>query len=205
MFRDKKRYGQDPDTVIRSKPPTFNLPNKLKGPALVFVCSWSDFFIEEADAWRDEAWDIIRNNPKLTFQILTKRPENIADRLPADWPLPNVYLGVTVENQEMADKRIPILLNTPAVFRFVSVEPMLGPVDLSGYTQQLHLTFPSLDYVICGGESGPDARPMQGNWPLELQQQCAAADVPFLFKQWSAPKEGHRLGGKEYLDRMPMV
>ena len=82
MYRDKKRYGQDPATVVRSKPPTFNKPLKWHDPAKVFVCSWSDFFIEDADEWRDDAWEIMRRTPHLTYQILTKRPRNIKDRLP---------------------------------------------------------------------------------------------------------------------------
>ena len=193
--RDMTRYDMDFDTVKKTK--GFDKPLKWKGPALVFVNPWSDFFIEEADEWRDDAWNVIRNTPHLTYQILTKRPENIAERLPADWPLPNVYLGVTAENQAMYNQRAYLLAQIPAVYRFISIEPMLGSVRIDS-------SLP-IDYVICGGESGPDARPMQGNWPLELQMDCEAAGIPFLFKQWSSPKEGHRLGGKEYLDRMPMV
>lgn len=193
--RDMERFKKDFNTVTRAK--GFDKPLKWKESGLVFVNPQSDFFIEAADEWRDDAWEIIRQTPHLTYQILTKRPENIPSRLPADWPLPNVYLGVTAENQAMYNERAYLLSQIPAVYRFVSIEPMLGPVAIN----------PALpiDYVICGGESGPDARPMQGNWPLELQQQCAAAGIPFMFKQWSAPKEGHLLGGKEYLDRMPMV
>lgn len=85
MYRDKKRYGQDPMVVVRSKPGTFRKPLQWKQPAKVFTCSWSDFFIEQADNWIDDAWNIIRQTPHLTYQILTKRPENIKDRLPEDW------------------------------------------------------------------------------------------------------------------------
>lgn len=204
MFREKNRYGQDPATVIRSKPATFNSPLKWKEPAKVFVCSWSDFFIEEADPWRDEAWETIRNTPHLTYQILTKRPENIAGRLPEGWPFKNVWLGVTAENQEQADRRIPILLSTPAALRFVSVEPMVGPVDLGhdlcrawsdgGLTMGRYL-----DWVICGGESGPEAREMLPEWALLLKRQCADTNTPFFMKQMSAgapiPEE---LQGQEF-------
>jgi protein gp37 len=99
---------------------------------LVFTCSWSDFFIEEADPWRPEVWEIIRNTPHLTYQILTKRPENVLARLPADWGggWPNVWIGVSVENQDAARKRLPILREIPAVVRFLSMEPLLERVKL---------------------------------------------------------------------------
>ena len=214
MYRDKKRYGQDPATVIRSKPGTFNAPLHWKEPAKVFVCSWSDFFIEDADEWREEAWDIMRATPHLTYMLLTKRPENIKGRLPMSyeafgggWPLKNVWLGVTVESQEMADKRIPLLLQVPAAMRFISVEPMIGPVDLTMIHPEGKLyhqnclngwahdgaffkdnpdAYPGdekIDWVICGGESGPDARWMAHEWAFELKKQCLNAGVPFFMKQ----------------------
>lgn len=193
MFRDKKRYGQDPATVIRSQPATFNKPLSWKDPAKVFVCSWSDFFIEDADQWRDDAWEIMRKTPHLTYLLLTKRPENMADRLPAGWPLPNVWLGVTAENQEMADKRIPILLSIPAVKKFVSIEPMVGPVnfelipdvifDAGIPVEWQRLEKPGIDWVICGGESGPGARRMRHVWALDLKEQCKRNGVPFFMKQ----------------------
>jgi len=135
MYRDKKRYGQDPSVVVRSKPPTFNKPLHWKEPAKVFVCSWSDFFIEEADEWRGEAWEIIKKCPHLIFQILTKRPERIKQCLPEDWgeEYSNVWLGVTAENQEMADLRIPLLLEIPATIYFASCEPLLERIDIRQY------------------------------------------------------------------------
>ena len=192
MFRDKKRYGQDPDKVIRSKPATFNKPMTWKDPAMVFVCSWSDFFIEEADAWRYMAWDIIRNSPQLIFQILTKRPERIMDHLPSDWGegYPNVWLGVTAENQEMADLRIPPLLFIPAAKRFVSCEPLLGPVNLDQLNTFTNIpefvnSLLSLDWVIAGGESGPSCRHMDPAWALDIKDDCFFWDVPFFMKQMS--------------------
>lgn len=195
MYRDKERYGQDPATVVRSKPGTFNAPLHWKDPAKVFVCSWSDFFIEDADAWRDEAWEIMRQTPHLTYMLLTKRAENIQDRLPSDWPLKNVWLGVTAENQDQLESRLPYLLVTGAVVKFVSVEPMLGDMSFrwGGW-----ISYPSnptgseeydslrvLDWVICGGESGPDARKMKPEWAAQLKRQCAEAGVPFFMKQMS--------------------
>lgn len=182
MYRDKDRYGQDPTTVLRSKN-NFNQPLKMKEPALIFTCSWSDWFIEEADAWRDEAWAIIKATPQHTYQILTKRPERIRHCLPADWGegYPNVWLGTSVEDQEQANKRIPHLLMNDAVVHFVSAEPLLRPVDLTkvevngldlfgiGLTPEEKQDGPvetvnvldyesilpnMIDWVIIGGESG---------------------------------------------------
>lgn len=211
MYRDKERYGQDPTRVVRSSPVTFRKPLSWKAPAYVFTCSWSDFFIEDADAWRDEAWDIIRKTPHLTYQILTKRPENIPDRLPKGWGegWPNVWLGVSTENQEYAEKRIPLLLAVPANTRFLSCEPLLGPLDLTkwlcggfppswGYPNELH-------WIIAGGESGPHARVMLPEWPRSLRDQCLRSGVAFFFKQWGGltPKSGGRLlDGREW-NEMP--
>jgi len=216
MFRDKKRYGQDPGRIHRSSNVTFNKPLHWKESAKVFICSWSDFFLEEADEWRPEAWWIIRKCKHLTFQILTKRPENIKDRLPEGWPFENVWLGVTAENQEMADLRIPQLLQIPAAVRFVSVEPMLGSVDLSdwvgrvtgctlhcqksknecramsGDCESAYESFRGVDWAICGGESGPNARPMELMWAESLYDQCAGAGVPFFMKQMSGTTKKQR-------------
>jgi protein gp37 len=115
-------------------------------------------------------------------------------RVFSQWPLPNVWLGVSVENQETADERIPLLLQTPAAIRFISTEPLLGAVDiwafLDGETRNVSLAalhsprLPGLDWVICGGESGPGARPMHPDWARGLRDQCKNAGVPFFFKQW---------------------
>lgn len=234
MFRDKKRYGQNPSKVVRSKPPTFNKPLRWKEPAKVFVCSWSDFFIEDADPWRDEAWSIIRNSRHLTFLLLTKRPENIKARLPEDWPLPNVWLGVTAENQEQADKRISLLLSVEASVRFLSIEPMLGPIDLRrikpwhlkhgpdgadclsggswGHEHVRHMAGqdspgycnhsdgPRVDWVICGGESGPNAREMKEEWAKDVMAQCLDCHVPFFMKQMSGSTKEKREEIPEYLN-----
>lgn len=202
MYREKKRWGQDPGTVVRSKPPTFNKPLSWTESARVFVCSWSDFFIEEADSWRAEAWDIIGRTPHLTYQILTKRPENIADRLPADWGdgWPNVWLGVSAEDQQTANERIPLLLRVKSAVYFASLEPLLGSVNLHSAVWRYwadafygNSTTSSivglLDWVIVGGESGPDARPMHPNWARSLRDQCREAGVPFFFKQWGRWKK----------------
>lgn len=192
MYRDKNRYGQDPEHVIRSRT-TFNDPLKWKEPRLIFTCSWSDFFIQQADVLRPEAWDIIKRTPHHTYQILTKRPERILSHLPPDWRAgyPNVWLGVSVENNDNRE-RIRILSEVPAVTRFVSIEPLIGPVDLSEYV------FPSpfatkrlidlLDWVIIGGESGNETgdsryRPMELSWMEDIVTQCVAYNKPVFVKQ----------------------
>lgn len=197
MFREKKQYGQDPTLVVRSKT-KFNDPLKwiAKGnpPQFCFTCSWSDFFIEQADSWRAEAWEIIDTTPLITYQILTKRPERIAQCLPANWGegYENVWLGVSCENQETANKRIKLLLQAPAAVRFVSAEPLLGPIQFSEIVMPDgdHLntlysddTDSGIDWVIVGGESGPGARPMHPDWARTIRDQCQAAGVPFFFKQ----------------------
>ncbi len=154
MFREKTRYGQDPNTVVRSAPGTFNAPNsrslKWRERGLVFTCSWSDWFIEEADPWRDEAWAVIRSRPDLTFQILTKRVDRILDHLPADWEggYRNVWIGASMGTLEEAQK-LSQLAEVPAVVRFISAEPLLELVpfrDIPG-RDRIH-------WAIFGGESG---------------------------------------------------
>jgi protein gp37 len=154
---------------------------KFKPGDKVFVGSWMDFFHPGGDDWRSDAWDVIRSRPDLIWQIVTKRPENMKDRMPSDWGdgWPNVWLIATTENQETADKRIPILLDVPAVVHGVSVEPMLDAVILAPYLS-------GLDWVICGGESGPGARPMELSWAYNLKDQCKEYSKPFFFKQTGA-------------------
>jgi len=185
MFRDKMKYGQDAKVVVRGKT-TFKFPYKLKEPKLVFTCSWSDFFIEEADGWRDEAWEIIRNTPHLTYQILTKRPERILDCLPTDWGdgYDNVWLGVTVENNTTRH-RLKTLSKVPAQTRFVSFEPLLENLDLDDYMQILKQSF---HWSILGGESGNDNgfyryRPCQVEWLEHLVDVCRRTDVAVFVKQ----------------------
>ena len=118
MFREQIRYGRDPETVVRSKT-TFGDPLKWAEPRVVFTCSWSDWFHEAADPWRDEAWDVIRRTPQHTYLVLTKRPERMEARIP--WgafgdPWPNVWLGVSVENQRFAH-RLGILNTIPEIGR----------------------------------------------------------------------------------------
>lgn len=174
-YREMKRYGLNPSIITRSKT-TFRNPLKWKEPRMIFVCSWSDFFIKKADEWRDEAWDVIRKTPQHIYQILTKRPENIWDRLPKDWPWENVWLGVTCENQKMANERIPILSNIPATIRFISYEPLLE------YVKWDYNDFP-IDWIIIGAESGPKARLMKESWVRRMLIDAKEFDIPVFYKQ----------------------
>jgi protein gp37 len=195
MYRDKARYGQDPSTVVRSAPATFNAPLARHGARAtkgtpgswkwpdgldVFTASWSDFFHEAADPHRPDAWEVIRQRPGLRFFVLTKRPENIAGRLPPGWPLPNVLLGVTVERGDYLD-RVARLLELPAAGRFVSAEPLLGDVASAPGAAEL---LGRVDWIIAGGESGPRARPMHPAWARGLRDLARDRGVPFHFKQW---------------------
>lgn len=189
MYREQERYGHDPSVLRRSKT-TFKDPLKWKEPLTIFVCSWSDFFHKDVPTeWRKDAMEIMYLAPQHTYLILTKRPGNVRLMLMDEfWKVnSHVWLGVTAENQVMADLRIPILLQVPAAKHFVSVEPMLGSVELSKW-------FPPIDWVIAGGESGPDFRIMEEAWAIDLSDQCVDTGVPFFFKQWSGlhPKKDPR-------------
>ena len=202
MYREMAHYGRDPSHVQRSKT-TFRDPLKWakvarrKGERYkVFVCSWSDFFIEEADPCRDEAWEIIKQTPELTYMILTKRPERLLEELAVvsvngwiTYPFSNIWLGVSVEDQRTADIRIPLLFQVPSVKRFISCEPLLSELLISHWftssvNSQLGYTIFGLDWVIVGGESGPNARPCHPDWVRSIRDQCIVAGVPFFFKQW---------------------
>lgn len=169
----------------------------------VFCQSMSDFFEDhpQLDPWRFEACAILESLEWLDVQLLTKRPENVRHMVPArwlrNWPA-NIWIGTSVEDQANADKRIPELLKVPARIRFLSCEPLLGPIDLGrsipcGYycDGNFHVDHPfwswgiasPIHWVIAGGESGPHARPFRVEWGVSLMEQCDAAGVPFFWKQ----------------------
>lgn len=176
MFTEQSRRKIDPNVVVRAAERTFTAPLRWKEPAYVFTCSYSDFFIEEADDWRDQAWEIIKETPHLTYQILTKRPQNIPSRLPTDWGsgYSNVWLGVSTENQDLFDIRVPQLKEIPAWLYFISAEPLLGPLSVSRH---------NLQWIIVGGESGPNARHMELVWVYEIVKECSRMKVPVFVKQ----------------------
>jgi protein gp37 len=222
-FRGHAAFPKGFDVQLRHE--KVNDPLTWRKPTRVFVNSMSDLFHQDIDAaWIADIFAVMAAAQKHTFQLLTKRHarmrhllndpafvDQVRSRahgkgLPADqwqWPLTNVWLGVSVEDQKWADIRIPALLHTPAAVRFLSCEPLLGPVDLkqavipmgserghgltASYvhaggccTNRLH----GIDWVIAGGESGRKARAMHPDWARGLRDQCAQASIPFFFKQW---------------------
>lgn len=237
MFRDQRRYGRDPSVVARCSPTTFYAPLRSKkwaetrdrkiaelGYHLVFVCSWSDFFHEKADPWRAAAWDVIRQTPQSTYQILTSRPERILEHLPPDWGdgWPHVWMGTTIGNRRFAE-RADLLRAVPAAVRFISAEPLLGPLvdaDLLeidaryGAEAVRHrclngrpwLDLSGIDWLIAGGESGGrlgrrlvdehnQPRADRIGWVRDLRDACRRSGTAFLFKQWGGPTP--KSGGRE--------
>jgi len=202
-------------------------PLHWRAPRKIFVCDMGDLFHENVPfAQIGKVFDVIARCPQHTFQILTKRaavmqkfftlnareigPVNhpkmtrtqltVGTGVTCNWPLPNVWLGVSVENQHFADERIPLLLDTPAAVRWISAEPLLGPVDLAHpwpapLPACMGPTRSRINWVVCGGESGPNARPMHPDWARQLRDQCASSATPFFFKQWgewAPPIDGPR-------------
>lgn len=205
-------------------------PLRWRKPRMIFVCSMTDLFEDgHPDGWIDSVFAVMALCPQNKFQVLTKRAKRMRgymtnlgrnrarwqtdhQRIPyaiddtlggrePPWPLPNVWLGVSVEDQEHANERIPDLLATPAAVRFVSVEPMLGPVDLhlgrlratpreNDAPADLHRASDNTLWLICGGESGPGARPFDLQWARQIIAQCKAANVPVFMKQIGARPQG---------------
>ena len=150
--------------------------------ARVFCASLADVFDNKVPGeWRADLWQLIDDTPHLIWMLLTKRPQNIAKMLPiaaADFDIrERIWLGTTAENQEEYDRRWPYIAAQRAAVRFVSYEPALGPLCVREHK-------PRPDWLICGGESGPNARPMTPYWASALQGQCTGFGIPFFFKQW---------------------
>ena len=215
-----ERFGKDhskveihPDKLARLATMRFHEHSPKRGAPhtpLAFVVDTGDLFHEDVPASVIvAALEVMASRTDVIWQVLTKRPERFQPVLygaEGGWYLggndywPNIHLGVTVENQAMADERIPLLLDTPAAVHWISVEPMLGPVDMRQVVMQdgdhLGPTMHNwgcdtgLDWVVCGGESGPNRRPFDVAWALNLYEQCAAARVPYWYKQGSALKPG---------------
>ncbi len=189
VYRRDAKYQLDASAVRKNA--AFDLPVKrrrdgsyaLPGPDEVAACFTSDFFLEEADEWRAEAWAMMRERADLRFFFITKRILRFTQRLPADWGegYENVTIGVTCENQAAADERLPYFLGLPIRHRLAICEPMLEAVDLRAYLRP-----GALEQVVAGGESGDTARLMRYEWALSLRRQCEAAGVPFWFKQTGA-------------------
>ncbi len=181
MYRDKERYGDDDPSIVRKSKTKFFEPLKWKDPKLIFTCSWSDFFIEEADEWRSDAWNVIRQTPQHTYQILTKRPERIHESLPAwfDAIAYNVLIGVSIEDQSNVN-RLEYLVDLPCR-TFVSFEPLLGKIS---WTEFMSI----LDWCIIGGESGNDQgkyryRRCDLSWITHLISEFKYRETPVFVKQ----------------------
>ena len=205
-------------------------PLRWERPRRIFVNSMSDLFHDDApDEFLDQVFAVMALCQQHTFQVLTKRARRAREYIgaggrasavldlvrnselgymanqhalpPQSWPLPNVWLGVSVEDQQTADERIPLLLQTPAAVRWISAEPLIGRIDLCeslwmwwnptmecfesiGQRFNMGLGKGGLGWVVVGGESGPKARPMHPDWARSIRDKCAAAGVPFFFKQW---------------------
>ena len=185
VYRGDERRGRDASQVYRTKDYDLPLRKKRDGswkiPAgeMVWTCFSSDFLLEDADDWRPWAWAMMRARSDLNFFFITKRIHRLAECLPPDWGAgyENISVCVTAEDQTRADFRLPILEQAPIRYKSISCEPLLGPVDLSRWLG------PHITQVVAGGESGAEARPCRYEWILDIRAQCAAAGVPFLFKQ----------------------
>ena len=195
---------------IRMVPGELKAPMTWKNPCRVFVNSMSDLFHDDVpDSFIDQVMQAMANTKRHTYQVLTKRPERMMDYLAGWWrrcyrsfetgesipvdPCPHIWFGVSVENQETADERITLLLQTPAAVKFLSCEPLLGPIDLAMALEPFHSHDPMLNrnvapvqWAIVGGESGPGARPCDVAWIRSIKDQCKAADVPVFIKQLGA-------------------
>lgn len=202
MGQPKYQNDGDPRTSgpgfgLTIHPETLALPRTWATPRLIFVNSMSDLFHPKVPVpYIRSVFEVIAATPHHTYQVLTKRSKRLAtlaDRL--EWPA-NLWMGVSVETDRYAF-RIDHLRTVPAATRFISAEPLLGPLP--------GLNLSSIDWVIVGGESGTDARPMQARWVSDLRDQCSTAGVPFFFKQWGGrtPKSGGRTLDGRLHDEMP--
>jgi Bacteriophage protein gp37 len=188
VYRRDSQFGKDSSEVARTA--DFNLPvkrnragdYKLSGNETVFTCFTSDFFLEDADAWRVEAWRMIRERRDLDFLIITKRIDRFRVNLPEDWDdgYDNVSICCTVENQDRADYRLPIFLAEPIKHKSIICEPILEAINLTPYLS------PMIEEVVVGGESGADARICNYDWVLDIREQCRQKEVTFYFKQTGA-------------------
>lgn len=176
---------------------------KIRSGEQLRVCMTSDFFLEEADAWRHQAWDMIWQRKDVVFFLLTKRPERVLKCLPPDWGdgWDNVFFNVTCENQRRADERIPILLELPFKHKGIMCAPYIGPVSIKPW-----LSAGQIEQVICGGENYGGARPCHYDWVKSLYDECVSADIRFCFIETGTQfvKDGklYRIDSKQTQSRM---
>ena len=190
VYRQDEMYGSEKKSWVVTKNADFNKPVKRKrdksykivSGTIVFTCFTSDFLVEGADEWRSEAWEMIRKRSDLTFFFFTKRIDRFAQCLPEDWGdgYDNVIVGCTVENQEMADYRLPIFKSLKIKRKAIIVAPILERIDLRAYLDS------SIMEVAASGESGAEARVCDYDWILDIRTQCIEKDIPFQFHQTGA-------------------
>lgn len=176
-----KRFGQNnvtkTDEFDKPIAKTAKGAPRIASGKIVATCFATDFFIPEADAWRVDAWAMIKERSDLDFLILTKRIDRFMVSLPSDWGegYANVNIGCTIENQEIADYRLPLFISYPIKRRFVACGPILEPIDLSPYIDRI-------DHVTVNGETGREARECDYDWILDIREQCVKAGITFWFK-----------------------
>lgn len=186
VYRRDSRMGKDAHELHKNR--DFDLPlrltrdgsYKIAPMSHLYLCMTSDFFLDRADSWRDEIWQIMRARRDLSYTIITKRIERFSACIPPDWGegWDNVTIACTVENQRCADIRLPIFLSAPIKRKMIVCEPLLGEVALSPYLES-----GEIKALIAGGESGESARLCDYRWVLSLREQCVSSGVPFRFKQ----------------------
>lgn len=189
VYRGDSKRGVDSSVISKTK--MFDLPiqkkrngeYKIPSGSLVYTCFTSDFFVEETDEWRKEAWEMIRLRSDLRFMMITKRIDRMHVSLPDDWGdgYDNVTICCTVENQDRADYRLPIFKEAPIKHKIIICEPLLERIDLSSYDISSWV-----EQVVVGGESGYNARPCDFDWVMELRNLCVEQSVSFWFKQTGA-------------------
>lgn len=190
VYRIDEKVGRDASVIARTA--SFDLPVRTdrKGNyklqpegGTLYTCFSSDFFVEEADPWRAQAWAMMRERADLTFFMITKRIHRFRQCLPPDWGegYENVHIACTMENQTRASERLPFYLDAPIRHKNIVCEPLLGPIDFGGYLEKIRPLS-----VGAGGESGEGARLCDFDWVLDLRRQCAVANVPFHFRQTGA-------------------
>lgn len=190
VYRQDKMYGSQTASSECRKTGAFNMPIKRKRDGsykipsgrVVFTCFTSDFLLKDADEWRPDCWTMMRKRSDCFFYFFTKRIDRFDECIPADWGdgYENVIVGCTVENQQMADYRLPIFLKAPIRHKAIIVSPLIGKVDISRYLNE------TIEEVSVGGESGVDARPCDYDWILDLRSQCVEKNIPFRFHQTGA-------------------
>ncbi|MFV0536222.1 MAG: DUF5131 family protein [Dysgonomonas sp.] len=186
VYRGDSRRGIDSSIITKTK--SFDLPiqkkrngdYKIPSGSMVYTCFTSDFFIEEADEWRREAWEMMKQRDDLRFMMITKRIDRLSKYLPNDWGegYENVTICCTIENQDRADYRLPIYKKSPIKHKIIICEPLLEKIDLSTYKIGSWVK-----QVVVGGESGYEARTCNFDWIMELHYLCKDESVSFWFKQ----------------------